>query len=101
MGWWLITKYCTQIQNGCQLIWKYFGQRPIPEITNSVELTTLVNTMIAKTAQQQKLVNTLISLLQSKFEIEKLTTKLQDWYELEFGVFLNELKKAKIQLQPY
>lgn len=32
MGWWLISKYCTAIQNGYQLIWKYFGQIPIPEI---------------------------------------------------------------------
>ncbi|MCF3608195.1 Eco57I restriction-modification methylase domain-containing protein [Planktothrix agardhii 1033] len=33
MGWWLISKYCTAIQNGYQLIWKYFGQIPIPNIT--------------------------------------------------------------------
>ncbi len=31
LGWWLITKYCTQIQNGYQLIWKYFGKIPIAE----------------------------------------------------------------------
>jgi hypothetical protein len=31
MGWWLISKYCTVIQNGYQLIWKYFGQIPIPQ----------------------------------------------------------------------
>ncbi|MDF2186815.1 Eco57I restriction-modification methylase domain-containing protein [Paraflavitalea sp. CAU 1676] len=29
MGWWLISKYCTAIQNGYQLIWKYFSQLPI------------------------------------------------------------------------
>jgi sporulation protein YlmC with PRC-barrel domain len=29
MGWWLISKYCTAIQNGYQLIWKYFSQVPI------------------------------------------------------------------------
>ncbi|MCC5945682.1 MAG: Eco57I restriction-modification methylase domain-containing protein [Bernardetiaceae bacterium] len=29
LGWWLISKYCTVIQNGYQLIWKYFGQIPI------------------------------------------------------------------------
>ena len=33
MGWWLISKYCTAIQNGFQLIWKYFGQIPIPKST--------------------------------------------------------------------
>jgi len=29
IGWWLISKYCTAIQNGFQLIWKYFSQIPI------------------------------------------------------------------------
>ena len=36
MGWWLISKYCTAIQNGFQLIWKYFGQIPIPDITGEI-----------------------------------------------------------------
>ena len=31
MGWWLISKYCTAIQNGFQLIWNYFGQILIPQ----------------------------------------------------------------------
>jgi hypothetical protein len=30
IGWWLISKYCTAIQNGYQLIWDYFGRIPIP-----------------------------------------------------------------------
>jgi adenine-specific DNA-methyltransferase len=34
VGWWLISKYCTAIQNGFQLIWKYFGQIPIPVINS-------------------------------------------------------------------
>lgn len=34
MGWWLISKYCSAIQNGFQLIWKYFGQIPIPVINS-------------------------------------------------------------------
>ena len=38
------------------------------------------------------------ALLQSKFEIEKLTTKLQNWHELEFKDFLKEFQKAKIKL---
>jgi hypothetical protein len=34
MGWWLISKYCTAIQNGFQLIWKYFSQIPIATKNN-------------------------------------------------------------------
>ena len=35
VGWWLISKYCTAIQNGYQLIWKYFGQIPIARPTSA------------------------------------------------------------------
>ena len=37
-------------------------------------------------------------LLIRKFELEKLSTKLQDWYLLKFSEFVKELKKAKIKL---
>lgn len=37
-------------------------------------------------------------LLTRKFELEKLSTKLQDWYLLEFSEFVKELKKSKIKL---
>ena len=37
-------------------------------------------------------------LLTRKFELEKLTTKLQDWYLLKFSEFVKELKKLKIKL---
>jgi adenine-specific DNA-methyltransferase len=33
IGWYLISKYCTQIQNGYQLIWKYLCEIPIPIYT--------------------------------------------------------------------
>lgn len=31
LGWMLISNYCSAIQNGYQLIWKYFGQIPVPD----------------------------------------------------------------------
>ena len=37
-------------------------------------------------------------LLTRKFELEKLSTKLKDWYLLEFSEFVKELKKSKIKL---
>ena len=37
-------------------------------------------------------------LLIRKFELEKLSTKLQDWYLLKFSEFVKELKKSKIKL---
>ncbi len=57
-----------------------------------------VEEITSVTSQLKAIQSSLTGLFQSKFEIEKLTTKLQNWYELEFKDFLKELKKAKVQL---
>jgi len=48
MGWWLISKYCTAIQNGFQLIWKYFSQIPIPNASDErkIPIKVLVNQIL-------------------------------------------------------
>jgi adenine-specific DNA-methyltransferase len=53
MGWWLISKYCTAIQNGYQLIWKYFGQIPIPVVKeeHKIPITEIVNDIILQKQQ--------------------------------------------------
>ncbi|MCB0804141.1 MAG: hypothetical protein KDB74_13675, partial [Flavobacteriales bacterium] len=93
MGWWLITKYCTQIQNGCQLIWKYFGQIPIPELTNP-QLLKSTETMLDLKGREQKSSTKFTSFFSQQFKLEKLSTKLQNWHELTFGDFISELNKA-------
>ncbi len=93
MGWFLITKYCTQIQNGCQLIWKYFGKIPVPELNNSY-LDFKVDEMLVLNENFQNIANKFQKYLNSKFNLEKLSKKLQNWHELEFGVFIKELNKA-------
>lgn len=48
MGWWLISKFCSQIQNGYQLIWKYFGQIPIAlEEKKQQPIITLVDRILS------------------------------------------------------
>ena len=95
MGWWLITKYCTQIQNGCQLIWKYFGQIPIPKaVENQPELTALVEKIIELTAQITKETEKFSKYLSSQFSLDKLSQKLQSWHELTFAQFITELNAA-------
>ena len=46
----------------------------------------------------QSLSNTFLDLITSKFEFIKLSKRLQNWFKLEFGIFLKELKKQKVQL---
>jgi hypothetical protein len=93
MGWWLIKKYCTQIQNGCQLIWKYFGNIPIPELNND-SLDVNVNLILSKTDEFNTSNAKFTKYLQGQFQFEKLTRKLENWYELSFADFIKEVNKA-------
>ena len=96
MGWWLITKYCTQIQNGCQLIWKYFGQIPIPN-TNE-ELALKADQMLSLNKQLQETSQKFQRNIQREFNLEKLSGKLENWYQIPFNEFLKEVEKNKVKL---
>ena len=55
LGWWLISKYCTAIQNGFQLIWDYFGRISIVSTTieNKKPIETLVTKILTAKEQNQ------------------------------------------------
>ena len=98
MGWWLITKFCTQIQNGCQLIWKYFGQIPIADCNDDVALSTLADMMLTLNLQLQDKRSRFLRRLTGNFEGIKITTALQTFDQMDFADFTKELKKQKIKL---
>lgn len=79
---------------------QHFKDFPIAKSVadNSSVLVKLGDDRLSAAMDSSKLTVSLISLLQSKFNLEKPSKKLQNWYELEFGDFLKELKKAKVQL---
>ncbi len=56
VGWWLISKYCTAIQNGFQLIWKYFSQIPIATGNDTVryKIAEFVNEILSIKKQNPK-----------------------------------------------
>ena len=60
--------------------------------TNQFELFT--DSMLKGKAQLQSISNKLTNYIQSQYKIEKLTKKLENWYELEFAEFIKELNKA-------
>jgi len=67
-------------------------------IENQINYESKVNLLLVLNKELQLQSNKFIKLVQSKYTIEKLTTKLKNWYYLEFSDFLKELKKQKIQL---
>jgi type I restriction-modification system DNA methylase subunit len=69
---------------------------PISSNTHFLEKLSLNMLELNKTIQLE--LNTFIEFLLSKFTINKLSNKLKNWHELEFGEFLKELKKQKVNL---
>lgn len=96
MGWWLITKYCTQIQNGSQLIWKYFGQIPVPN-TND-ELALRADQMLSLKKELQENSQKFQRNIQREYNLDKLSTKLENWFQITFSEFLKEIEKSKVKL---
>ncbi len=74
----------------------------LPVKNTNIEVQQQISNCATKIANSLKEFSTqneqFSDLLKSKFEIKKLTTKLQNWHELEFKDFLKELKKAKVEL---
>ena len=73
---------------------------PIKEISISEQKPFIekADFMLDKNREVQEKVNKFIKRLNSSFEIEKLSKKLEAFYDLEFSEFVKELKKKKVEL---
>ena len=71
---------------------------PIPRDLEQPLFIEKADKMLSLNKNLQELSQKFQRLLTRKFELEKLSTKLQDWYLLNFLEFIKELKKAKIKL---
>ena len=96
----LITKYCSQIQGGYQLIWKYFGNIPIPVIEGDLaeQLSSLADKMLYLNKDLQTKRARFLQLLQNNLPEAKITSVLESFDTLDFAGFVAELKKQKIKL---
>jgi hypothetical protein len=88
----------------------YLKPFPLPDISDNADI--MIDN-VNKQLNQNKLFGEIkakfTKYLQSQFAIEKLTKKLENWYELSFGNFIKEINKGiketnkeriKNQLQP-
>ena len=66
--------------------------------SSKVKMVELSKSILNKTNNYSFIINETKSFLSSKFDIDKLTTKLQNWHQLTFGEFLKELTKQKVVL---
>ena len=97
IGWWLITKFCTQIQNGYQLIWKYFGKIPVPNLNDAEELKALADRMLALNKDLQEKRARFLRRVTENLGV-KITGALETFDTLSFKDFCKELSKQKCKL---
>jgi hypothetical protein len=72
---------------------------PIIELTKSQQqFTDTANIMLEKNKELQVIRNKFLNFLKAKFDLEKPSTKILNWFDLEFKDFIAELKKAKVVL---
>jgi len=69
---------------------------PIPKISNEkmLSLENCADNMMDRASQLKNCRDVFIKYLQSQFQLDTLSKKLQNWYELDFGEFISELNKA-------
>ena len=76
--------------------------KPIPTEYNEkvTEITKKVNLIISKSNELQNEINDFKEWLNSTFNLEKFSKKLNEYYKITFEEFLDELKKKKINVKP-
>jgi tRNA1(Val) A37 N6-methylase TrmN6 len=79
---------------------QYFEQIPVPEFENEAAFDAKADEIMNATSALQDVQRGFIQHLQSKFDLEKPSTKLKKWPSLDFKGFLAELKKAKVPKLP-
>lgn len=66
----------------------------LPQDNVKVMFENISEKIISETDQLYVINSKFTKYLQSQFAIEKLTKKLENWYELDFGDFIKEINKA-------
>ena len=90
-----LNSICVKARGGyLRLKSQYILKIPIPVNFEIEALDNLVGKILVEVENYIKIQSTFSKYLQSKFSIGKLSKKLQNWYELEFGEFIKELNKA-------
>ena len=86
---------CVKARGGyLRLKSQYILKIPIPKNYLNTSIDNVVNKMILETSELDNIENKFQNYLKQKFQLEKLTKKLQNWQELAFGDFIKELNKA-------
>jgi len=98
--WFYISNTSSEYSGGYfAFTFNYLKDFPLPKVLSKPkELKRLVSLQTRISNEYLDTITSFLNLLQSKFDIDKLSRKLENWHELEFKQFLAELKKKKVKL---
>lgn len=84
--------------NGIVLLKMYIEELPIPVISDDEQkpFIILVNKLLELNKQKTTEIKSFNKWLQRTFDIDKISQKLEHYYELTFEEFLKEVKKKKV-----
>ncbi len=93
---------CPELQGGTREISKiYFENFPVPQ-ANEEQTATLAQYAKERaqlSASLQTICSKFTRSIQREFNLEKLSGKLENWYQMPFNEFLKELEKSKVKLK--
>jgi type I restriction-modification system DNA methylase subunit/REP element-mobilizing transposase RayT len=92
---------CPELQGGTREIRKvYFEHFPVPQANHAqtMVLEQFAKNRTAATKDLQIVTGKFQRMLQRKFDLQELPSKLQNWYTLTYKEFIAELGKKKIKL---
>jgi hypothetical protein len=92
---------CPELQGGTREIRKvYFEHFPVPQ-ADKEQAAMLAQFAIERTqltANLQNLCSKFTRNIQREYNLEKLSAKLENWFQIPFNEFLKELEKSKVKL---
>jgi hypothetical protein len=92
---------CPELQGGTREIRKvYFEHFPVPQATEeqTATLAQYATERTQLTANLQTLCTKFTRNIQREYSLEKLSAKLENWFQISFNEFLKELEKSKVKL---
>ncbi len=94
--WWYLKNTSSELRGGYfRFKTNYLKPFPLPELPkNTDDFIVKIDTQLSSTNFLSSVVLNFESFLTQKFSFAKLSKKLQNWHELEFGEFIKELNKA-------
>ncbi len=98
--WFYITKTSSEFSGGYYAYTNLFLEPfPLPKLPETADdFSQKADLMLSLNQQLQELISKFIRTLQRKFEIDKLSKKLENWHELTYAEFIKELAKKKIKM---